>query len=117
MSEPIASLIGWFDKRLTLFTIIIPEDERAASMKWHRLNELQQLEPFVERLRVALHDSEAGPQDKVQQLESAIRTDLHRHAFGPVGIWTGLMAGFAPADMDFSTTNSGDVGGPLAEKP
>jgi hypothetical protein len=31
--------------------------------------------------------------------------------------WTGLMAGFAPADMDFSTTNSGDVGGPVSEKP
>jgi hypothetical protein len=23
------------------------------------------------------------------------------------------MAGFAPAEMDFSTTNSGDVGGPV----
>ncbi len=32
----------------------------------------------------------------------------------PLGgqLWTGQMSGFAPADMDFSTTNSGDVGGP-----
>lgn len=26
--------------------------------------------------------------------------------------WTGLMAGFAPAPTDRSTTNSGDSGGP-----
>jgi hypothetical protein len=26
--------------------------------------------------------------------------------------WTGLMAGFAPAPTDRSTTNSGDTGGP-----
>ncbi len=28
-------------------------------------------------------------------------------------VWTGLMAGFAPAETDRSTTNSGDVGGPI----
>jgi hypothetical protein len=27
-------------------------------------------------------------------------------------VWTGLMAGFAPAPTDRSTTNSGDTGGP-----
>ncbi len=31
--------------------------------------------------------------------------------------WTGLLAGFAPAETDRSTTNSGDTGGPVAEKP
>ena len=30
----------------------------------------------------------------------------------PPAVWTGLMAGFAPAPTDRSTTNSGDVGGP-----
>jgi hypothetical protein len=29
--------------------------------------------------------------------------------------WTGLMAGFAPADTDRSTTNSGDTGGPTEQ--
>jgi hypothetical protein len=27
-------------------------------------------------------------------------------------VWTGLMAGFAPAPTDRTTTNSGDTGGP-----
>jgi hypothetical protein len=27
--------------------------------------------------------------------------------------WTGLMAGFAPAPTDRTTTNSGDTGGPI----
>jgi hypothetical protein len=31
--------------------------------------------------------------------------------------WTGLMAGFAPAPTDDSTTNSGDTGGPTKEQP
>jgi hypothetical protein len=35
----------------------------------------------------------------------------------PPAVWTGLMAGFAPAPTDRTTTNSGDVGGPIAEHP
>jgi hypothetical protein len=30
----------------------------------------------------------------------------------PVSTWAGLMAGFAPAATDRTTTNSGDTGGP-----
>ncbi len=77
---------------------------------------------------VALHGSQAGPQESELSWD-----DLHH---GPLTategfrrhvkeiakqldahMWTGLMAGFAPADMDFGTTNSGDVGGPVSEKP
>ena len=31
----------------------------------------------------------------------------------PPATWSGLMAGFAPAPTDRSTTNSGDTGGPV----
>jgi hypothetical protein len=33
----------------------------------------------------------------------------------PAHAWTGLMAGFAPAATDYSTTNSGDTGGPTEQ--
>ncbi len=79
-------------------------------------------------VRAALHGSQAGPQESELSWD-----DLHH---GPLTAtegfrrhvkeiakqldahtWTGLMAGFAPVSMDFYTTNSGDVGGPLTEKP
>jgi hypothetical protein len=35
-----------------------------------------------------------------------------RRGASPASVWTGQMAGFAPAATDRTTTNSGDVGGP-----
>jgi hypothetical protein len=31
--------------------------------------------------------------------------------------WTGLMAGFAPAPTDRTTTTTGDTGGPTSDPP
>jgi hypothetical protein len=40
-----------------------------------------------------------------------------RRPAAPAAVWTGLMAGFAPAPTDRTTTNSGDTGGPSLDCP
>ncbi len=46
-------LLTWFDERRALLNAVIPMDDKAISTVWHRLNELEQLAPFIEAIRSA----------------------------------------------------------------
>lgn len=68
----------------------------------------------LQRVEWAYPYGSEEPYVKLSDLDRISRASPRASAAteGPPTVWTGLMAGFAPAPTDRSTTNSGDTGGP-----